>query len=137
VQQGADAQSIPSRAIVKLKDSLVGFDDNGLGVPDPLLPVQNRLGILNNPRQSILANRLVALQNYIETTNTIKLESFVTAEWNLNDFDKISNYGNYRYRPNDSNVKYFTIPNSYDSSDIGNCYTDNLESTITYELFNI
>jgi hypothetical protein len=73
------------------------------------------------------------LQNYIETTNTIKLESFVTAEWNLNDFDKISNYGNYRYRPNDSNVQYFTIPNSYDSSDIGNYYTDNLESTIIFE----
>ena len=75
VQQGADAQSIPSRAIVKLRDSLVGFDDNDLGVPDPLLPVQNRLGILSNPRQSMLANRLVALQNYVETLNGILIKN--------------------------------------------------------------
>jgi len=71
VQQDAGAGSIPSRVIDKLKDSLSGFDANGQSVPDPLLPVQEKLGILNFPRQSLLLNRLVALQNYIETLNGI------------------------------------------------------------------
>ena len=69
------------------------------------------------------------LQEYIQTTNSINLESFITAEWNLNDFDKISNYGNYRYRPNGSNAQFLTIPNSYDSTDAGDYYTDALESS--------
>jgi len=71
VQQGSDAQSIPQRVITKLKDSLSGFDINGYSIPDPLLTVQNKLGILNSPRQSLLLNRLPALQNYVETLNEI------------------------------------------------------------------
>lgn len=70
------------------------------------------------------------LQEYIETNNVLKLESFITAEWNLNDFDKIKNYGNYRYRPTSAATgQFFTILNSYDETDDGNYYTDNLEST--------
>jgi hypothetical protein len=75
VQQGAGADSIPSRAILKLKDSLVGFDINDFSVPDPLLAVQNRLGILSNPRQSMLLNRLVALENYVVTLNSVLLKN--------------------------------------------------------------
>jgi hypothetical protein len=71
VQQLAGAESIPLRAIDKLKDSIVGFDSNGLIVPDPLLKAQDRLGILNLPRQTMVSNRLGALQNYVETLNTI------------------------------------------------------------------
>ena len=71
VQQLAGAESIPGRAINKLKDSIVGFDVNGLIVPDPLLKAQDRLGILNVPRQTMVNNRLGALQNYVETLNTI------------------------------------------------------------------
>jgi len=71
VQQGAGAESIPARAILKLRDSLSGSDINGLLVPEPTLRPQDRLGILNVPRQSMLSNRLVALQNYVETLNEI------------------------------------------------------------------
>ena len=74
VQQGSDAQSIPQRVITKLKDSLSGFDINGLTIPDPLLTAQNKLGILNSPRQSLLLNRLPALQNYVETLNEILIK---------------------------------------------------------------
>ena len=71
VQQGAGAESIPLRVINKLKDSLTGFDKNGQIVPDPLLSTQDKLGILNVPRQSLLLNRLQGLRNYVETLNTI------------------------------------------------------------------
>ena len=71
VQQGAGAANIPLRVITKLRDSLSGFDSRGLNVPDPQLPAQSKLGILTIPRQSLLVNRLVALQNYIETLNSV------------------------------------------------------------------
>jgi sugar lactone lactonase YvrE len=71
VQQGASAESIPLRVINKLKDSLIGFDKDGQIVPDPFLTPQDKLGILNVPRQSLLLNRLLGLQNYVETLNTI------------------------------------------------------------------
>lgn len=74
VQQNAGAQSIPSRAIAKLKDSIVGFDSGGLIVPDPLLKAQDKLGILDFPRQSMVSNRLGALQNYVETLNAILIK---------------------------------------------------------------
>jgi len=71
VQQNASAESIPIRAINKLKDSIVGFDLNGLTVPDPLLKAQDKLGILDFPRQTMVADRIQALENYVETLNSI------------------------------------------------------------------
>jgi hypothetical protein len=71
VQQNAGAESIPLRAINKLKDSIVGFNTGGLIVPDPALKAQDKLGILDFPRQTMVVNRLGALQNYVETLNTI------------------------------------------------------------------
>jgi len=71
VQQNAGAESIPLRFILKLKDSIAGFDANGLTVPDPLLKAQDKLGILDLPRQTLVANRVGALQEYVETLNTI------------------------------------------------------------------
>jgi hypothetical protein len=70
VQQGASADSIPNRAVQKLKDSLGGFDVNGNAVPSPLLSPQDKLGILNNPIQSIVHDRLAALRLYVETLNS-------------------------------------------------------------------
>ena len=68
------------------------------------------------------------LHEYIKTNNTLSIESFVVAEWNLNDLENIKNYGNYRYRPSGNILKYNTLPNTYDSFDIGEYYTDALES---------
>jgi|688.fasta_scaffold00781_57 hypothetical protein len=72
------------------------------------------------------------LKNYIEINNTIKTESLVIAEWNLNDFENIENYGNYRYRPGTQTI-YNTLPLSYDKQDLGDYYTDAITSTITSE----
>jgi hypothetical protein len=70
----------------------------------------------------------IDLHEYIKTNNTLSIESFVVAEWNLNDLENIKNYGNYRYRPSGNILKYNTLPNTYDSFDIGEYYTDALES---------
>jgi hypothetical protein len=69
------------------------------------------------------------LQEYIKTHNTLSIQSFVVAEWNLNDLENVANYGNYRYRPTSQIVKYRTMPNSFDPNDDGDFYSNALEST--------
>ena len=69
------------------------------------------------------------LQDYIKTNNTLSIESFVVAEWNLNDLENVANYGNYRYRPTSASVQFRTVPNSFDPNDVGNYYTGGLDST--------
>ena len=67
------------------------------------------------------------LLDHIKTKNTLQIESLVTAEWNLNDLENISNYGNYRYRPgNAASSIYVNLINSYDSNDTTNYYLDEL-----------
>jgi hypothetical protein len=39
------------------------------------------------------------LQNYIEQSSSVNLQSIILAEWNMNFSDNISEMGNYRYRP--------------------------------------
>lgn len=74
------------------------------------------------------------LLDHIKTKNTLQIESLVTAEWNLNDLENISNYGNYRYRPGDpASSIYVNLINSYDSNDTANYYLDALESKTVSE----
>ncbi len=69
------------------------------------------------------------LKDYIKTNNTLSVESFVVAEWNLNDLQNIKNYGNYRFRPNGNEAEFLTLPVTFDPIDQGNFYTDALESS--------
>jgi hypothetical protein len=39
------------------------------------------------------------VEDYLETSSTIRSQSLVTAEWNLNMIDNVSEIGNYRHRP--------------------------------------
>jgi hypothetical protein len=63
------------------------------------------------------------LQNHLETSSSVKTQSAVIAEWNMNIPSNISIVGNYRYRPNTSGSIYSTLPNTFDPSDAGNYYT--------------
>jgi len=69
IKQGSNSQTFPQKIISKLKDSLTGFDDLGALVPDIALNVQDRYGILFQPRQSMFVDRLSALRIFIETLN--------------------------------------------------------------------
>ena len=63
------------------------------------------------------------LKNHFETSATIQTQSLVLAEWNMNMPDNIFTLGNYRYRPQEQNSQFLTLPNTFDNSDIGNYYT--------------
>jgi len=63
------------------------------------------------------------LQNHLETSSTIRIESFVTAEWNMNVAENIARIGNYRYRPTDPETsKYFRVAESFEYNDEGSMF---------------
>jgi len=73
------------------------------------------------------------LANHLATSDTIKTESAVYAEWNMNQPDNIERVGNYRYRPTYSGSQYYLIPMSYDPSDVGEYYTGATDSDIVID----
>jgi hypothetical protein len=75
------------------------------------------------------------LDNFVKVSTTLQIESLIIAEWNMNDFEKILNYGSYRFRPSDSDSLYFRLPLNYDVLDQGDFYTDANKSTFTFADF--
>ena len=71
------------------------------------------------------------LKNHFETSPTIQTRSLVLAEWNMNMPDNIFYVGNYRYRPTGDEVKFQTLPSSFDPLDAGDYYTDATDSEIS------
>ena len=70
------------------------------------------------------------LKTHLETSSTVRLESLVLAEWNMNMPDNIFKIGNYRYRPRELGSPYSSLVESFDNNDFGNYYTNALESDI-------
>jgi hypothetical protein len=73
------------------------------------------------------------LKTHLETSSTINLRSLILAEWNMNSPDNIFKIGNYRYRPNDSDVTFRTLPVIFDPLDVGNFYTGATDADITID----
>ena len=65
------------------------------------------------------------LKAHLESSSTVKTQSAIIAEWNMNIANNIFRIGNYRYRPTLSNSeKYKLMPNTFDVNDIGNFYLE-------------
>lgn len=73
------------------------------------------------------------LSNHLKTSPTIRTESLVLAEWNLNDLDNVHKLGNYRFRPTEIGSEYSSITNSFDDNDSGNFYTNATDSDIVVD----
>jgi hypothetical protein len=73
------------------------------------------------------------LQNYLETSPTVSLNSLVLSEWNMNMPDNIFLVGNYRYRPDDASSIYNTVPNTFDNLDSGNYYTGATDADVVID----
>jgi hypothetical protein len=77
--------------------------------------------------------------NYIETSSSVKTQSAIIAEWNMNMPSNILTIGNYRYRPTQDSSVYRTIPNTFDPSDSGNSpeavkyYTNATDADVTID----
>lgn len=74
------------------------------------------------------------LQNFLETSPTIRNKSIITAEWNMNIPTNIKQIGNYRYRPTKvPAVVYASLPTSFDVNDIGNFYTGATDADVVVD----
>ena len=71
-----------------------------------------------------------ALKTHLETSSTVRLESLILAEWNMNMPDNIQKLGNYRYRPTTPGSQYHTLPDAFDPLDSGNYYTNATDADI-------
>jgi len=77
VTEGLDTSIINVEVQSKWVDSLVGYDQNNNNVPDPELPVKQKYGILNFPRQSMFINRLEAVKQVVERVNDVLVNTQV------------------------------------------------------------
>lgn len=78
----------------KWLDSLVGYDLQEIQLPDLSLPVSNRYGILNYPRQGMFINNKEALKQVIERANSILYKYQIVDNYDISGlltFDKIPN----------------------------------------------
>lgn len=80
------------------------------------------------------------LKNHLEQSSTVKNQSLVLAEWNMNISTNIAKLGNYRYRPYENvalpapqRSVYATLNNAFDQSDTGNFYTGATDSDIVID----
>ena len=65
---------LPANLYIKLQDSFCGVDSQGALVPDPTLSPAQRYGVQFRPRQSMFADRFLALQNYLQYVNAVLLQ---------------------------------------------------------------
>ena len=74
------------------------------------------------------------LQEHLETSSTVRINSSVIAEWNMNVSTNILQIGNYRFRPNDTEeTRYNSLPNSFSLNDEGRFYTDATDADIVID----
>jgi hypothetical protein len=73
------------------------------------------------------------LINHVQTKNSISVDSLVIAEINQNDLLNLDDFGNYRFRPDASNVVYRTLFPTYDFQDSASAYINALESNYVSE----
>mgnify|MGYP003634334584 CR=1 FL=1 len=75
----------------KWLDSLVGYDLQEVKLPEMSLPVNNRYGILNYPRQGMFINNKEALKQVIERANSVLCKYQIVDNY---DISKLSTYDN-------------------------------------------
>ena len=92
----------------KLIDSFSGIDTRGAPVPDPLLSPAERYGVQFRPRQSMFADRFMALENYLVRANTILAQYPITENRSfnlLNSFEPLPEAGTGAWDANVANLE--------------------------------
>jgi ribosomal protein S17E len=76
---------IPREIEIKWLDSLLGKDYQNRILPDRKLPFKLRYGIESRPRQSMFTNRVEALKQFIERTNSVLSKLLIVDDADLTD----------------------------------------------------
>ena len=69
---------LPDNLYLKFIDSLCGVNTTGAAVPDVTLSIANRYGVQFRPRQSMVADRFLALKNYFGRVNSVLAQYPIT-----------------------------------------------------------
>ena len=69
---------LPDNLYLKFIDSLCGVNTTGAAVPDVTLSIANRYGVQFRPRQSMFADRFLALKNYFGRVNSVLAQYPIT-----------------------------------------------------------
>jgi hypothetical protein len=69
---------LPDNLYLKFIDSLCGVNSTGAAVPDVNLTPANRYGVQFRPRQSMFADRFLALKNYFGRVNSVLAQYPIT-----------------------------------------------------------
>lgn len=73
------------------------------------------------------------LQTHLEESQTVKSQSAIIAEWNMNIPSNIQTIGNYRYRPTQTTSLFSKLPNSFDANDEGGYYTNATDADVVID----
>ena len=91
LQEGS-ATSTPNTLLEKkLLDSLLGHDSLGNPVPNPTLSARTRYGIGIRPQQTLFKDRLEALRNLVEFTNSVLIKNLITDNYSFSNLNKQDN----------------------------------------------
>ena len=74
-----------------------------------------------------------ALKTHLESSSSVRLQSLVLAEWNMNMPDNFYKIGNYRYRPTDATSIFKTIPNTFDQLDSAGYFTGATDADVVID----
>ena len=74
------------------------------------------------------------LKNHLETSSTVRTQSAIIAEWNMNIAENIALVGNYRYRPTEGPASKYGLPiGSFDVNDSGNFYKNATDADVVID----
>jgi hypothetical protein len=83
LQENSAASMPPALLEKKLIDSLLGYDKNGIVVPDVMLTDRTRYGTGVRPQQTLFKNRYEALRNIVEFSNSVLINTPITGNYNF------------------------------------------------------
>ena len=102
LSQGLDLSQPNADIETKWIDSLVGYDLANKQVPDPSLPVTQKYGILNLPRQSMFVNRIEAVKQFVDRVNWVFSQNQIVDNYELTNLLKVENAPNILARKYDA-----------------------------------
>jgi len=94
ITESLETSKINSEIENKWFDSLIGYDLNNNPVPDNTLSVKQKYGILNFPRQSMFVNRLEAVKQFVERTNSVLIENQIVDNYDLSGLSLVDEIPN-------------------------------------------
>jgi len=109
-------------------DSLIGYDQQDRPVPNPELSPRQRYGMLDKPRQGWFINRIEALKQFIERTNSVLEKNLIVESRDISPLNALDDY------PSEITRKYdLVVDTDIDLQFVGTARADRAELSLVIE----